>query len=349
MKAIKAYLKTNWLTLVTVAVVFLTTAFSLSWQWFTNNYTDYASYLCFENTQALILFVFALIPFNFLRFGRGLFRRLHINNLWCAGAFLLLAALGVSFLLGSSAYARRALTFLLFVVILAATGAVRTTDNRWQLPAYLISIEGWLLGRFLLSGGNSFGVWCAVGVAASVLASACVQKGLSKRLLRRVGLYLVFSAIVPLALIAILEPENAKQAVALWQASASGTSFGWCTENPRLGIILGVAVAVLHLTAAVLLYFATKTADAHCRHGVMFLLCVDLAFLSLGLLSYLRVIPSVLLPNSRFGMFAVLLPCLLVNSVLYRNCKPFPPLTAGDIKKVFSPYPEDPAERGDTE
>lgn len=348
MKAIKAYLKANRLTLVTVVVVFLVTAFSLSWQWFTNN-TNYAAYLRYENTQALILFAFALIPFNFLRFGRGVFRRLHINNLWCAGAFLLLAALGVSFLPGSSVYARRALAFLLFVVILAATGAVRTTDNRWQLSAYLISLEGWLLGRSLLGGGNSFGVWCAVGVAASVLASAYARKDMNKRLQRRIFLYLICTAAVPLTYVALFEPEKARQTLALWQTGAAmpGVSFSWCAANPKTGLLLGAGSVVLHIAAAILLLLAAKKADEHCRHGVTFFVLADLAFLVLGLLSYLRAIPPVLLPDSRFGMFAVLLPCLLVNSLIYRSIRPFSLFSAGDFKTLFAPCGDPPEDDGD--
>ena len=72
---------------------------SLSWQYFTNQDPDCADFLRQQNTEALILFAFALLPFNFLRCARSVFRRLHINNLWCAGMFLLLCALAVSCLL----------------------------------------------------------------------------------------------------------------------------------------------------------------------------------------------------------------------------------------------------------
>lgn len=343
MKMLRKFIKEHWLMLLAVTVLFLTTAVSLSWQWFTNLYPNYARYLRYENTQALLLFAFALIPVNWLRLGRGLMRKLHLNNLWCAAALFVLAALMENLLLGGigGAYAHRASVFLVFVVLLAAVGTVNTKDRRWLLPAFLLSIGGWLLGKRLLGGGNGFGVWIAIAVAASVLASAFVQKNLNRRLLCTIGAYLVGSVLLPLLYICVFEPAAAQNAHQIRIGTAPAVSYAWCTGNPKIGLSLGIIIVALHIGSAILLNLAAGKADGQCRHGVMYLVMSDLAFLALGLLSYLRIIPAaVLFPDSRFGDLAVLLPCLLMNSLLYHSFKPFLPVTAGDLKVLLTPTQE---------
>lgn len=341
MPKLKSFLKAHWLQLVAALMAIATTGASLYWMCLLDADPAYLRYLRYENSQAMFLFAFALIPISLADLGRAVLRKLHLNDLWCAGAFLALSALCVSMLFDfrGSVYFLRVLTFIAFALILLVTGPVNTETSRWLLPAFGISGIAWLAGKFLLGGGNSFGLWCAAAVAASVLGSAWAQKALNRRTVRRVVLYLVISVLVPLIYAGIFEPAAVQKTIAIWR-DGSVPTVTFC----RYGItekatVYGIGIAIQHLLTAAALVIAARTRDGSCRHTVTHLVLTDLVFLLLGLLCMLGVIPAaIVIPTGRLGMLGVIFPCLVVNSLLYSDSSLF---GSEKLREHLTPASED--------
>lgn len=319
-KAIR-YLSTKKAYLFVWMVLFAVSAISVSWQRFFFEETEFTDYLVRrELGVCLAFFLLALVPLNYLRVGRGIVRRLRLNHAWGVLGLACLSFAAVYFLFACripGAAELRMLCFLLLTLVLLCVAA-EDMAKHWFVPMILLSLGSWLFAKLLLKGGNSFGLFVAVAVSIRLLS--CGRP--DKKLLAKLGAYLLLSFALPVLYACFFEPERIKASLAAWR-NASDNPFTWY-GSAKNGDIANVLLAAIHLTAAFTLLLITKQMNMNEKRSVRFLVALDLTLILTGVLIWFNILPQgtlAIIPFRTAG--SALLSALLANHLLYYELTPF--------------------------